>query len=57
MYTVKFDIVIAVLKTLTIYTRTTLEDQGMISGRVLDNHINTRINLIQYYLTKGLIMI
>ena len=26
MYTVKFNIVIAVLKTLTIYTRTTLDD-------------------------------
>ena len=28
MYTVKFDIVIAVLKTLTIHTKTTLEDLG-----------------------------
>ena len=56
MYTVKFDIVIAVLKTLTICTRTTLEDQGMISVRVLDDQINTRINHIQYYLTEGLII-
>ena len=31
MYTVKFDIVIAVLKTLIICTRTTLEDQGMMT--------------------------
>ena len=54
MYTVKFDIVIAVLKTLKIKTRTTLEDKGMITVRVLDDHINKRINHIQYYLTKGL---
>ena len=56
MYTVKFNIVIAVLKTLTIYTRTTLEDKEMISIRVLEDHLNTRINHIQYYLNKGLIM-
>ena len=56
MFTVKFDIVIAVLKTFIICTRTTLEDSGMISVRVLDDHINKRINLIQYYLTKGLII-
>ena len=37
MYTVKFGIVIAVLKTLTIYARTSLEDLGMISVRVLDD--------------------
>ena len=28
----------------------------MISVRVLDDHINTRINYIQYHLTKGLII-
>ena len=50
MYTVKFDIVIAVLKTFTIYTRRTLEDLGMISVRVLDDEINTRMNLIEYHL-------
>ena len=56
MYTVKFDIVIAFLKTLTIFTRTTLDDWGMISVRVLDDHINTRIKHIQYYLTKVFII-
>ena len=33
-----------------------LEDYGMISVRVLDDHINTRINHIQYYITEGLII-
>ena len=56
MYTVKFDIVIAALKTLTICTWATLEEQGMKSVKVLDDQINTRINHIQYYLTEGLII-
>ena len=51
MYTVKFNIVIAVLT-----NKNNFRGLGIISVRVLDDHINLRINHIQYYLTKELII-